>query len=539
MVRRAAPAWLLPVTVIALGALMVTSARLQRARVEAHLEQRVTEHVASVARVLFESTEQTAEAIDLAYLMLEARLHASLLRLSASPAPDRARVATEDGLSLWRLRDEASESGRGERLDAEQLARAWSEPAERLFELEDTSGRSVACLVDLHYGVRGLVCVDGKELSELRASAGPGHLFARIVKPPLRYVVLQDEHGILAASPGATELEVFEEDPGAPEGGVEGEGLVIRTRPGVREGVRRFRLPDGGDALLRVGLDTSLDEQIFADLAARHRGLVVGVVIAVLLSLLGAWLLVRRAKDQASVEAALEAARAENEHWRTIGLLAATVAHEVRNPLNAIHMSAQRLAREFEVKEADREEFQTLVGLLKSEGARVDQVVSEFLELGRPLNLQRRPVRSSAVLQRALAPLEARAKAEGKHLVHTERCEAEVSVDDRRIVQLVDNLVRNALDALPAGGTVTVTSTCDAEGLEVLVEDDGAGIEPETLAKVMDPFFTTKARGTGLGLPLARRLARAHGGSLRLDSTPGEGTRARLFIPQETSQETP
>jgi signal transduction histidine kinase len=81
------------------------------------------------------------------------------------------------------------------------------------------------------------------------------------------------------------------------------------------------------------------------------------------------------------------------------------------------------------------------------------------------------------------------------------------------------------------GGKVTVRARCESNGLVVEVEDDGPGMDPETLARAVEPFFTTKARGTGLGLPLARRLVAAHGGELALTSTPGAGTRAVLHIP--------
>lgn len=518
---------------------MITSARIQRARVEAHLERRAREHVTSVATVLAQSTRQTSEAVDLAYLMVEARLHASLLRVSGAPPNLRATVASEEALRVWRLRGAHDESGEVGPLKDQALADAWARPAETLFELSVGAHDRLACLVDEHFGLRSLACIDGEELSRLRARAGPGHLFAKILQPPLLYVALEDEEGVIAASPNLPPLSGFEEDAQlAAVRTAEPGSIVIRALPGLREGLGPFELPDGSQVVLRLGLDARLEESIRADLSARQRHLIEGVALAVLLAGLGAGWLMRRERSRAQVEETLERMEAERAHWQMIGQLAATVAHEVRNPLNAVQMAAQRLAREFEVAEPDRDEYQALLSMLRSEGARVEAVVTEFLELGRPLVLERRDLEAAGLLHQALAPLHARAEAEGKHLVTEGDCAHPVRVDAKRLVQIVDNLVRNALDATVAGGTVTVRSRCDEAGLEVMVTDQGPGMDPETLAQVMDPFFTTKARGTGLGLPLARRLAQAHGGQLQLDSVPGRGTQARLHIPHATFKET-
>jgi len=539
MARRAAPAWLLPLIVLGLGSLMITSAALQQARVQQHLERRARAHVVSVSTVLAQSTRQTAEAVDLAYLMLEARLHASLLRVGGAPPSKRSEVAREEALQVWRLRGDKGDSGEPGPMGVEDLEAAWAKPAETLFEVRTSTQSSFACLVDEHYGIRSLACIDGEELSRLRGRAGPGRLFAGIMQAPLLYVAIEDEEGVIAASPGLPKLSDFAEDPELSRVTRADLGTVlIRQRPGLREGLSPFELPDGTRVVLRVGLDAQLEEGIRADLVFRQRRLVAGVVLAVLLASLGAWWLVRRQRSQAEVEQTLERMEAESEHWRMIGQLAATVAHEVRNPLNAVQMAAQRLSKEFEVPPDDQPEYHALLGMLRSEGARVEAVVTEFLELGRPLVLQRRSVDSAQALGQALAPLEARAEAEGKRLQIQGTCAQPVRVDSRRLVQIVDNLVRNALDATPVGGAVQVRTSCDDEGLSVVVDDEGPGMAPETLAQVMDPFFTTKARGTGLGLPLARRLAQAHGGQLLIRSTPGQGTQAHLHIPHETSEET-
>jgi two-component system sensor histidine kinase AtoS len=214
-----------------------------------------------------------------------------------------------------------------------------------------------------------------------------------------------------------------------------------------------------------------------------------------------------------------------------IGEMAATVAHEVRNPLSTVRMAAQRLQREFQVAEADREEYAELIDVLMSESDRVGTVVTEFLELGRPLALELEELPASQLLDEALAPLRLRSEQEDKRLQQETRGSAQVRVDRRRFTQLLGNLVSNALDAVPAQGWVRVLADCDRDGLHVTIEDNGAGMDADTLGSITKPFFTTKTRGTGLGLPLAKRLATAHGGSLSFSSQPGEGTQVQLFLP--------
>jgi signal transduction histidine kinase len=525
--------WLLPASTLLIGAVVVVSGWVQRDRVEAHLARRAHEHVVTAARILRASTRQTAEAVDLAYQMTEARLHASALMVGAAREEARAEVAAQEGLRVWRLRGPGGESGEaGPLAEPADREAAWARPPEALFELR-LGDAHLACITDETPELRSLACIDAAEISRLRAEAGPGRLFAAILAPPLLYVAVEDAEGVIAGSPGLPELSAFEDDLALREVQSEEdpEAVRLRVQPGLREGLAPFALPDGSRAVLRVGLDARLEEAIVTDIRRRHR-LVFGAALgAVVLALLAALGLARRDAAEARVAEALGRAEQEAAHWRTIGQLSSTVAHEVRNPLNAIQMSAQRLALEFEVRPEDQAEYAALVGLLRSEGARVDEVVTEFLELGRPLVLARRRVDAGALLAQATLPLRARAAAEGKGLQVEDQCHGEVDLDPRRVLQVLDNLIRNGLDAVSPGGKVTVRARCESNGLVVEVEDDGPGMDPETLARAVEPFFTTKARGTGLGLPLARRLVAAHGGELALTSTPGAGTRAVLHIP--------
>jgi len=189
------------------------------------------------------------------------------------------------------------------------------------------------------------------------------------------------------------------------------------------------------------------------------------------------------------------------------------------------------LRLEFEVASQTRDEYGELVSLLQSESERVNRVVGDFLELGRPVSLQPGKERLPEVMERSLMPLRLRAEKEGKHLLLQPVPEEEAWIDGRRFVQIISNLAGNALDAVGPGGSVRLSARLDAGNLRIEIADDGPGMDEQTLQQAQRPFFTTKSSGTGLGLPLARRLVEAHGGVLELSSCPGQGTSVRISLP--------
>jgi signal transduction histidine kinase len=354
------------------------------------------------------------------------------------------------------------------------------------------------------------------------------------------YAAIQDGSGVLASSPGA-QLSSWEQDPrlaATLEAG--GSGMVFRTltTPAgpLFEGLSRFPLPDGTTALLRVGVDATSMLTVRSGIEWRHQLLFAVVAMLMLLSIAGTWLLVRWERRRIDAERRLAIREEESRHWQAIGQMASTVAHEVRNPLNTVTMAAQRLRREFQVPDTDQAEYQELLGVLQDETDRVNKVVTDFLDLGRPLALQRERLPARQAVADAVAPLLLRAEREGKHLVVDPVPDGEANVDRHRFGQVIRNLAGNALDAMEEGGTVRIRVRLDPSGMRLTIEDSGPGMDASTLERVQQPFETTKAKGTGLGLPLARRLTEAHGGTLTFDSAPGRGTRAHLHLPMNPDE---
>ena len=215
-----------------------------------------------------------------------------------------------------------------------------------------------------------------------------------------------------------------------------------------------------------------------------------------------------------------------------IETLAAGVAHEVRNPLNSLQINVGILEQELLELLPDRDAHVfAVLRKIAGEIKRLDDFVSEFLRFTRPpkLNVERLPVRP--LLTDLVAFITPECSKKGVAL-DVDLCGPDTAwVDGFQLKQAILNLILNALQATPTGGHVVVRTSGDNRRLVVAVRDDGEGMSAETREKVFTPFFTTREEGTGLGLPLVRRIVEQHGGSVEISSTPGEGTTVTLVFP--------
>lgn len=229
------------------------------------------------------------------------------------------------------------------------------------------------------------------------------------------------------------------------------------------------------------------------------------------------------------LEAAEESLR-RKERLASLGEMSAGIAHEIRNPLGIISSSAQLLDRQ--VDDADARQ---LLDIIQEESARLNSLITEFLTFGRQLEPQRRPCDLATLILRGLDYLRGSAEQKGVSLTFDRQCEqCEAEVDADMLQQVLLNLLLNALDATPAGGEIRVTLQPAPGRLEISVSDTGRGIAPELIDRIFNPFFTTKAEGTGLGLANAFKIMQSHDGDLTVVSTPGQGSRFTLTLPAET-----
>lgn len=223
----------------------------------------------------------------------------------------------------------------------------------------------------------------------------------------------------------------------------------------------------------------------------------------------------------------------ERERLAALGELSAVVAHEVRNPL-AVIFNAVSALRRLVAQEGDAGR---MIDTMSEEAERLNRIVGDLLGFARPVTPQLQPEALRPVVESALAAALARTSDAGTSVIVTS-----IAVPDALPLALIDaqlmrqallNALLNAIDAMPTGGTLAVWGAHEAADgrLRIAVSDTGQGITEEVRARMFEPFFTTRAAGTGLGLAVLKRIVEAHGGEVVVESSPGAGTTFTLVVP--------
>ena len=217
-----------------------------------------------------------------------------------------------------------------------------------------------------------------------------------------------------------------------------------------------------------------------------------------------------------------------------LGEMAATVAHEIRNPLGGIASFANLLERDLDVGDPSRR----LVRKITEGVARLNRIVSSLLSYTRPLNLNTHEVDLSSVVEEATAFFELDLDRLGDVSIerHFPGQPLSCEVDTEQFQQVILNLLLNAIQAMRGGGAIHMEVFADEDAeipyAVLCVRDTGIGIDEEVREKLFTPFFTTKEDGTGLGLVTSKKIVEAHGGNIRVESTPGEGTSFFVALPR-------
>lgn len=221
------------------------------------------------------------------------------------------------------------------------------------------------------------------------------------------------------------------------------------------------------------------------------------------------------------------------ERLSSLGHLAAGVAHEIRNPLNAIGLGLQRLRREFAPQEESRnQEYLALADVMSKEIRRVNDIVEEFLTLSRPFQLHLATSSLQDLLKNLVLLLQEEASSRRVRLQLEMTPELpSIKMDAEKLTQALLNLVKNGLQAVESGGTVRIEARVLKNHIEVSISDTGAGISSDQMEKIFNYYYTTKEKGVGLGLPIAHRIIEAHGGQLTVESQVGSGTRVTVTLP--------
>ncbi|OGW66560.1 MAG: hypothetical protein A3H49_06890 [Nitrospirae bacterium RIFCSPLOWO2_02_FULL_62_14] len=235
----------------------------------------------------------------------------------------------------------------------------------------------------------------------------------------------------------------------------------------------------------------------------------------------------------------LEEEMRRREWFAKIGEMSAGMAHEIRNPLGGMAGALQMLRKEPTIDE----ENARLMDIATREATRLNAIVTEFLRYSRPpdLNLKECDLRELVDDTVALIRHDGHLREVQAVTVHHGEHVPMIQVDPDKMKQVFWNLATNALQAMPTGGWVTISTACrrvtsgkrSGDIVEVAVQDTGVGIKKEDLNKIFFPFFTTKQNGSGLGLATAQRIVDQHGGWIRVDSEEGKGARFAVCLPVE------
>jgi PAS domain S-box-containing protein len=224
----------------------------------------------------------------------------------------------------------------------------------------------------------------------------------------------------------------------------------------------------------------------------------------------------------------MEARVLQTERLAAVGNTVTHIAHEIKNPLLIIGGFARQLLKVPGLDDKARKKLT----IMAEEVSNLEKMVGEMREFVRRPPAARRPGRLEAVIAATLAFFQ---DALSENHIQVERLEEgplpELNFDPQQLRQVLLNLFKNALEAMPQGGRLTVTTRIRGESVEVEVADTGAGMTPEVAANVFQPYFTTKEKGTGLGLAICQSIIQEHGGSIAVESTLGQGSAFTIRLP--------
>jgi signal transduction histidine kinase len=278
---------------------------------------------------------------------------------------------------------------------------------------------------------------------------------------------------------------------------------------------------------LRI-LSSAAEKVAFGDLTVRISGLGQDEMGRLAFSFNG---MILKLAEQKALEERLR----HMERQAILAELASALAHEIRNPLNLINLTADHLGDQFRPEDTlRRDDYLGLVSSLKSEVKHLNHVVGDFIALGRPHRLQKARFRLEELIEQVEVMVKQQLATKGVHFRSDCPSDLRLMADQEQMRLVLLNLLLNAIQAVGRGGRISISSRLDGDGMLVLsVSDDGKGVEPANLELIFEPYFTKRDGGTGLGLALVRRIMEEHGGRIVASNNPEGGLTMELSIPAE------
>jgi signal transduction histidine kinase len=219
---------------------------------------------------------------------------------------------------------------------------------------------------------------------------------------------------------------------------------------------------------------------------------------------------------------------AKAKHLSSLGEMVAGVSHEIRNPLGIISSSAELLKKKTDASNT----LNAIADIIVAEARRLNHIITDFLNYARPKTPNRSPCRIDEVITKNIHFLEHQMQ-QNRYVINTtiDGDLPDIMADGDMIYQAFLNLFINCMQAMPDGGTIDVTIEADDGAVWLYVEDEGEGVSASIMEKIWDPFFTTKEKGTGLGLGIVKNIIEAHDGMIRIDNRHEKGARVSIKFP--------
>jgi signal transduction histidine kinase len=403
--------------------------------------------------------------------------------------------------------------------------------------------RYFAAAVERSSGGAVVVAIDADELLSLRRNFGAGSVIDYLSgSPGILYVGILNNDLILAASrdfPVGLEHSWYSE----PSDGKENIRTRLQHSPesadgDVFEAAGSFMVGDRVLGEIVLGMSTAQLELVSSKL---KRDIVWRSILFLMIAVIALggifirqnYRMLTRKYDEIREEVRmLEADRTASEKLTAMGELAKGVAHEIRNPLNAIRVIIQRLTREF-TPENDKEEYQELTDIIQNETDRINQTVNDFLDMAKPPVLNKSRGDIVGCLDEIVRLFKPRADARGCEIKSEFSAVPPFEFDGNLCKQGILNLLENSLSAVRDNGLIQIGIRYEEGRALIDIEDNGPGIPEDLKSRVFDLYYTTKDTGTGLGLPTVLRIVKEHGGRINLSNSPLGGACFSLELPVE------
>ena len=228
----------------------------------------------------------------------------------------------------------------------------------------------------------------------------------------------------------------------------------------------------------------------------------------------------------------MRAQKVSNEHSKPTHPLTRELVHEIRNPLNSVNLNLQILEEDLSAeKPSSSTDLQKRVQRIRGEVEHLERILTDFRRYANLPPLTFETCDLAVLIEEVLDFNEPEAQKQNIQVNREIQELPLVQLDQSQFKQALLNLIINGVQAMDAGGTLTVRAKPLNEGIQIDVEDTGQGIEPEQLDKIFDLFISTKAEGTGVGLTIVKQIIEGHGGHVNVESSPGQGTKFSLLLP--------